>query len=80
LWQSRFVGDPTVVGRQVELDGRRRTIVGVLAADADRLPVGGDWFVPLQRSPEALSPDGPRYLKVVGRMMAAATFRRPAES
>ena len=30
LWQSRFGGDPSVVGRQVDLDGRSRRIVGVL--------------------------------------------------
>ena len=70
LWQSRFGGDPSIVGRQVDLDGRSRRIAGVLEANADLLPVGGDWFTPLPLSPDALSPGGPRYLKVVGRMVA----------
>ncbi len=30
LWQSRFGGDPAVVGRSVDLDGRRHAIVGVM--------------------------------------------------
>ena len=70
LWQSRFGADPSVVGRQVELDGRSRRIVGVLEAAADLVPIGGDWFTPLSFSPEALSPGGPRYLKVIGRLLA----------
>ncbi len=72
LWQSRFGGDPSVIGGQVDLDGRSRRIVGVLEANADQLPVGGDWFTPLPLSPDALSAGGPRYLKVVGRMVATS--------
>ena len=32
LWQSRFGGDPAIVGRQVELDGVATEIVGVMPA------------------------------------------------
>jgi predicted permease len=32
LWQSRFGGDPRVVGRSISLDNRRYTIVGILPA------------------------------------------------
>lgn len=38
LWLRRFAGDPGVVGREVQLDGRARTVVGVLPA-AFRLPL-----------------------------------------
>jgi len=68
LWQARFGGDPSVIGRQVLLDGRGRRIVGVLELNADQLPLGGDWFTPLAFGPDALSAAGPRYLQVVGRL------------
>ncbi|HJU89470.1 MAG TPA: ABC transporter permease [Gemmatimonadaceae bacterium] len=32
LWQSRFGGDPSVIGRVIQLNGRPRTIIGVLPA------------------------------------------------
>jgi putative ABC transport system permease protein len=33
LWQSRFGGDPGVIGRAIRLDNQRYTVVGVLPAD-----------------------------------------------
>src|SRR6266478_1207591 len=33
LWQSRFGGDPAVVGRTIALDNQRYTVTGVLPAD-----------------------------------------------
>jgi predicted permease len=38
LWQRRFGGDPSVVGRQVRISGRATTVVGVMPADF-RLPL-----------------------------------------
>ena len=32
LWQRAFAGEPSAVGREIELDGRRFTIVGVMPA------------------------------------------------
>ena len=33
LWQRNFGGDPGVIGRQISLDGRSHTIVGIMPAD-----------------------------------------------
>lgn len=33
LWQSAMAGDPNVLGRAIMMDGRARTIVGVMGAD-----------------------------------------------
>ena len=39
LWKSRFNGDPQVVGKQVRLNGRSYTIVGVTPKNFPMLPV-----------------------------------------
>ena len=33
LWQAQFAGDRDIVGKQIELNGRKRTVVGVLPKD-----------------------------------------------
>jgi putative ABC transport system permease protein len=38
LWQSRFGGDPSIVGKNITLNGTSATIVGVL-------PAGFQWFI-----------------------------------
>src|ERR1700691_1518659 len=44
LWQDRFGGDPSVIGKSVSLDGKSRTVVGVLAADIPLLSEADLWF------------------------------------
>ena len=39
LWKSRFNGDPQVVGKQVRLNGRSYTIVGVTPKNFPMLPI-----------------------------------------
>ena len=52
FWERRFGGDPGVLGRTLQLDGRSYTIVGVM-------PVGFDYPVPVELwTPLALSPAG----------------------
>jgi predicted permease len=58
LWLRRFGGDPAVVGRQLDLSGTRRTIVGVMPAGFV-LPFIGDseLWLPLDLSPVLANPD-----------------------
>ena len=44
LWEDRFGGDPNVIGRSISLDGKSRTVVGVLAADIPVLTQADLWF------------------------------------
>ena len=36
-WQRRFGGDPAVVGRVLTVEGRPRTVIGVMPGDAKRI-------------------------------------------
>ena len=44
LWQDRFGANPNVIGQSIALDGKTRTIVGVLANDMPVLTQADLWF------------------------------------
>lgn len=54
FWQRRFSGDRNTVGRSMELDGRKMTIVGIMPRDF-RYPVGTDMWVPLVLTPQMMA-------------------------
>jgi len=72
-WQSRYGGDPGVIGRNVALDGRAATIIGVLPPEVGTLLPDADWWAPIALAPSQRANLGPRYLAVVGRLAATAT-------
>lgn len=47
-WQSRFGGDPDVLGEVLRVDGRPRQIIGVLRPDLHFLDHDPDLFLPLR--------------------------------
>jgi predicted permease len=49
LWQTRFAGDPNVIGRQLLLNGNNFTVIGVLPPGFDGLQLGvtRDLYVPM---------------------------------
>ena len=54
LWESKFQGDPSIVGRTVTLDGKIQTVVGVLPAHflfPDRV-IEPDVYVPADFDPD----------------------------
>jgi putative ABC transport system permease protein len=45
LWQRRFGGDPAIVGRQLRIDGRSLTVIGIMPPDF-RFPFQSDlWWL-----------------------------------
>jgi predicted permease len=74
VWQRRYGGDPGIVGRRIDVNGRPTFVVGVMPVGF-RLMMPPDAAVPddleafqllNQRYPEG--PRGQRYLRVIGRM------------
>jgi putative ABC transport system permease protein len=72
FWRTRFGGDPDIINRQVRLDGKPHTVVGVLApGTADRLE--SKLFLPLAFTPEQLNHDF-HWLLVLGRLKPGVTL------
>ena len=69
LWQRRFAADPSIIGRTVSLDGRPRTVIGVLPASFKFNNAAVDVWVPLGWTPQNVaSTRRPHYLRVVARL------------
>jgi putative ABC transport system permease protein len=73
LWQQRYAGDQSIVGRQLILDGEKYTIVGVMPAGFHFLDNKVGLWVPIGLSAEQLTRRNSHYLKVVARMKPGVT-------
>ena len=80
-WQRSFGSDPQIVGKVITLNGRSRTVVGVMPRsftfpDADKHSLPGDvdlWIL------HPLSPPtrrGPYYLRAIARLKPNATLQQ----
>jgi putative ABC transport system permease protein len=76
LWQRRFGGERSAVGREVMLNGEPYTIVGVMPADFQfEYPNVGLW-IPAAFTPEQLADHGSHYLEVVARLKPGVTVEQ----
>jgi predicted permease len=74
LWQSRFGSAADVVGRNVEINGRSYTILGVTPVGFDGTEQGthAQVYVPLAMTAQILP--GPAELNLVGRLKSGVTL------
>jgi predicted permease len=75
FWQSHFSGDPSAVGRTLQVGAVRHTIIGVLPPEAERFPAGGaDLWTALTFPPSSfLNQRGSIALSAIGRLRAGVT-------
>ena len=75
LWLRRFGGEQSIVGREVTLDGRTYTVVGVLPADFNFALLGdAEVWTPIAPSPDVASRRYMHWVKVVGRLKEGVTL------
>lgn len=67
LWQRRFGGDSSAIGKVVELDSKTYTITGIMGKDFE-FPVPTDVWIPLVMSPMEIAERASQRLHVVGRL------------
>jgi predicted permease len=72
-WRKRFGADPGALGRTLTVDGKPRTVVGILPSGF-RWDVENEIWLPFGFSPDELANQrGNRYLYPVGRLTPGAT-------
>jgi putative ABC transport system permease protein len=72
LWQKRFAGDPNIIGKTIQLSARTYTVVGVMPADFESLPVGllnwrAEFYRPVAESPNEKDRSS-RHLRAIARL------------
>ena len=73
LWKSQFGGDPQMLGKSIQLDGQRYSIVGVLSKD---FSLGGkhDLWVPMGLDRTKPQNRGSHYMHVTARLKPGVTL------
>jgi putative ABC transport system permease protein len=71
LWQSRFGGDPGIVGTTIRLDGVTRTVVGVMPPSFNFPVTGADVWIPYVLDPVRRNN---HHLAVLARMQEGVSF------
>ena len=73
LWTRRFGSDPGIVGRTIALNGKRRTVVGVLP-QCYTFPNRSEVWTPIAFDHDELSGRGAHYLHVFARLKPGTTL------
>ena len=73
FWQDRFGGNPNVIGQSIALDGKARTIVGVLANDIPVLTQADLWFPAPFENPGMQSRRS-HFLRPIGLLKSGVTI------
>ena len=71
LWRTRFGGDPSLVGRQVRVNGQPSTVIGIVRDDSQLQRPAEIWT--LLTLPPNL-PRTARFLQVIGRLKPGVTL------
>ena len=74
-WQRRFGGDPTVVGRTLQLDGEPYTAIGVMPPQFPPTFLAAELFTPLGITGSAAD-NGRTYLVTIAELADGVTFEQ----
>ncbi len=75
LWQSAFGGMPATIGSQVEINGVRRTVVGIMPPHFDVADQHVEVWKPLVLDPANRRNRGSHFLYLIGRLADGSTLQ-----
>jgi putative ABC transport system permease protein len=75
FWQRRFAGDGALIGKEIQMNGKKYTIVGIMPRGFD-YPVPMELWVPLALTPTEKSERGKLSLESLGRLKRGVSAAR----
>src|SRR5260370_37705040 len=79
LWQRRYAGDPSVVNREILINGLKYTVIGVMPRDFAFRNRKMDFWIPIHFAPRDLVDRGSHYLNVVARLKPGVSLAQTRE-
>ena len=76
LWQSRFGGESTVLGRSLRLDGIPHIVIGVMPASFHFPTRDAQIWMPLQLPPDQFENRGNSFIEGIARLKDGVTFEQ----
>ena len=76
LWQRAFAGDPALIGKQIDIDGRKTLVLGVMPPGFDIHDSRGEIWLPMGLDPSNRQNRGSHFLYLVGRMKPGVGLRQ----
>ena len=74
LWQRRYAGEASIIGRTLLLNGDRYEVIGVMPPRFVFRNRAIDYWIPIHFSPEQEAQRGSHFLNVVGRLAPGVTI------
>jgi putative ABC transport system permease protein len=79
LWQRRYGGDPSIVGRTLLMNDNRYEVIGVMPRTFVFRNREIDYWVPVHFAPAVAADRGSHFLNVVGRLKSGVTLTAARE-
>jgi len=73
LWEQRYASDPRIIGKNLKVDGKSYTVVGVMAKGFD-FPLPAEAWVPLSIDPKERERRDNRWLWILGHLKPGVSF------
>jgi putative ABC transport system permease protein len=73
LWERRYASDPNLIGRQIMIDGKAYTVVGILPKEFNFPINGSELWTPLVFDAKEQGDRDGHYLQVIGRLKPGVT-------
>ncbi|MDF2772858.1 MAG: hypothetical protein K0S86_2353 [Geminicoccaceae bacterium] len=76
LWQRAFGGDPTLIGKLIDIDGRKTLVLGIMPPGFDIHDSRGEIWLPMGLDPANRQNRGSHFLYLVGRTKPGVELRQ----